>query len=134
MDTAYLKKAVGDQLAKGIAHVCEVLPSDPVEYLALWLLHEIQQEEVKARRQIESDELERLRKEVEKEQLIKQDAAAKVIQSEMKNFLQKREEQKRKQQEEEEQLRIQEEELRRRKFPKVYNYYRIGRRIANTCS
>jgi cobalamin-dependent methionine synthase I len=114
MDSAYLKKAVGDQLSKGIAHVCEVLPSDPVEYLALWLLHEIQLEEVKAKRKAETDELERQRRDAKGVMDVKRQHAATTIQGEVKHFISKKSKEKLKQQQEEEALHQFEEELKLR--------------------
>ncbi len=115
MDSAYLKKTVGDQLAKGIAHVCEALPSDPVEYLALWLLHEIQLEEVKAKRQKEEVEINKLRNQAESINKDKQLEAANLLQNEVRGFLVRNVEKKKKQQEEAERKRV-EEEARLSKF------------------
>lgn len=37
-DTAYLIDTVGDALAKGVSATTIIKPTDPVEYLAHWLL------------------------------------------------------------------------------------------------
>ncbi|KAL0488486.1 hypothetical protein AKO1_015634 [Acrasis kona] len=85
-ETAYLKKAIGDQLAKGVAHVCEVLPADPVEYLALWLLHEIQLEEVNKKRISESNQLAKQRGAYDVEFVKQKEEAAVKIQREFRLF------------------------------------------------
>ena len=38
MEADYLKRVVGGCLAEGVAEVSTVKPSDPIEYLALWIL------------------------------------------------------------------------------------------------
>ena len=38
MDAEYLQRTVGSSLARGLAEVSSVRPSDPIEYLASWLL------------------------------------------------------------------------------------------------
>lgn len=55
MDSAYLKKTVGDLLSRGIAEVVAQQPPDPVEYLARFLLH-YQQQRIKDEQVCVSDE------------------------------------------------------------------------------
>lgn len=38
MEADYLKRTIGASLAEGMAEVASKRPSDPIEYLALWLL------------------------------------------------------------------------------------------------
>ena len=38
MESEYVRKTVGDALAKGLAEVALQRPNDSVEFLALWLL------------------------------------------------------------------------------------------------
>lgn len=45
MESAYLKATVGPVLAKGIAETIVAQPANPQEYLALYLLHHLQEEE-----------------------------------------------------------------------------------------
>lgn len=42
MEADYLKRTVGGYLAEGLAEVSAKRPSDPIEYLALWLLKQKQ--------------------------------------------------------------------------------------------
>lgn len=107
----YLKDSVGEILAHAIAHTVEQQPSDPVEFLALYLLHQIQiREVVSKRRQSDRERLDKERVEHEE----KRQRAAAVIQSEFRRYL----EAKRRKHEEEEilkkQLEMEMEEHRRR--------------------
>lgn len=107
----YLKDSVGEILAHAIAHTVEQQPSDPVEFLALYLLHQIQiREVVSKRRQSDRERLDNERVEHEE----KRQRAAAVIQSEFRRYL----EAKRRKHEEEEilkkQLEMEMEEHRRR--------------------
>jgi hypothetical protein len=38
-DTQYLKRNVGDALAKGMAQIVLLQPADPVQALGAWLVH-----------------------------------------------------------------------------------------------
>ena len=42
MEADYLKRTVGSYLGEGLAEVASKRPSDPIEYLALWLLKQKQ--------------------------------------------------------------------------------------------
>jgi hypothetical protein len=46
-ESAYLKEDLGPVLAKGLAAVAMARPSNPADYLAMWLLHHLQQRERK---------------------------------------------------------------------------------------
>ena len=37
MDTAYLKKTLGDSLTQCLSEVAEKRPRDPIEYIAQWM-------------------------------------------------------------------------------------------------
>lgn len=46
MESDYVKRTVGPALALGLAEVATIRPTDPVEYLAIWLLkHKVNLEE-----------------------------------------------------------------------------------------
>ena len=46
MESDYVKRTVGSALALGLAEVATIRPTDPVEYLAIWLLkHKVNLEE-----------------------------------------------------------------------------------------
>jgi len=55
-DTAYLKQAVGDVLAKGVAETCNARPEDPIEFLAQFLLKSVADEA--ADKQLQADKAE----------------------------------------------------------------------------
>jgi hypothetical protein len=112
METEYLKHSVGDMLAKGIAQVIEQQPQDPIEYLGLWLLHQIQLREVQMKRSDKNQQYEQ-----EKKQFLNQDSkqkeqAAITINTNIRAYLQRKEESSKKQLEEEAALQRAEEELR----------------------
>lgn len=69
-DSDYLKRTVGNLLAKGLAQTMEQQPNDPVEYLALYLLHQEQLEQVQERR---TKQLEAHKKELETKEATYQD-------------------------------------------------------------
>ena len=56
MDAEYLRENVGSSLAQGLAEVAAIRPSDPIEYLALWLLKHkenlLQRERVRFKQQM----------------------------------------------------------------------------------
>eukprot|EP00817_Percolomonadidae_sp_ATCC50343_P002904 CAMPEP_0117428560 /NCGR_PEP_ID=MMETSP0758-20121206/8240_1 /TAXON_ID=63605 /ORGANISM="Percolomonas cosmopolitus, Strain AE-1 (ATCC 50343)" /LENGTH=244 /DNA_ID=CAMNT_0005214983 /DNA_START=44 /DNA_END=774 /DNA_ORIENTATION=- len=89
--TEYLKGAVGDLLAKGVAQTVETKPSDPVEYLALWLLHEQQRLNViEPKRAEDRKTLEEDREVFKKQQEEEAAEAARIIQAQMKIALAQR--------------------------------------------
>lgn len=47
MEAEYLKRTVGSSLGAGLAEVAAKRPSDPIEYLAHWLLKHRRNEEEK---------------------------------------------------------------------------------------
>ena len=97
----YLKDSVGELLAHAVAHTVEQQPSDPVEFLALYLLHESQiRNVVSKRRQEDSEKLYREREEDDK----KREQAAIVIQQEIRQYLERK------------RLRLEEEERLRREL------------------
>eukprot|EP01012_Entosiphon_sulcatum_P023427 TRINITY_DN2844_c0_g1_i1.p1 TRINITY_DN2844_c0_g1~~TRINITY_DN2844_c0_g1_i1.p1 ORF type:complete len:344 (+),score=136.02 TRINITY_DN2844_c0_g1_i1:135-1166(+) len=85
IETAFLKDQVGAILAQGIAETVAVRPADPVEFLAKWLLHQLEQDEVQQRRREEGDAAEREKEEWGKAVAFKQARAAQVIQREWKH-------------------------------------------------
>lgn len=86
MDSAYLKNHVGAILAKGIAETVVAQPSNPQEYLALYLLHHLQETE----RRLDVNALKRKAGEMHKEWTVqragREKAAAETIQRGMARF------------------------------------------------
>mmetsp|Transcript_115115 Transcript_115115/g.200352 ORF Transcript_115115/g.200352 Transcript_115115/m.200352 type:complete len:348 (-) Transcript_115115:345-1388(-) len=87
IDSAFLKDEVGPLLAKGMAETAIACPSDPVEYLALWLLHQLQLKELAAKEMAQLEEGEKEKEEWAKVRQKKQGSAASVIQREWKHFV-----------------------------------------------
>ena len=81
-ETAYLKDQLGGVLAKGLAAVAIARPQDPVEYLALWLLHYIQSKERRAKSTDVTRQLENEREEWAKGRAMREKAATAIIQRE----------------------------------------------------
>lgn len=83
-ESAYLKDELGPVLAKGLAAVSIAKPSDPVEYLGLWLLHHLQQKERKAQEVEAARQLESERESWAKGRAAREKAATAIIQREWK--------------------------------------------------
>ncbi|KAG5485805.1 hypothetical protein LSCM1_07218 [Leishmania martiniquensis] len=80
MDSTYLKNHVGMLLAKGIAETVTAQPSNPQEYLALFLLHQLQEEERKAGAARRKQKVNELRQEWCQKRALREKAAVDVIQ------------------------------------------------------
>lgn len=80
MESAYLKHAVGPVLAKAIAETVTAQPSNPQEYLALYLLHHLQEEQRKADEAASKRKIESQREEWEHQRALREKAAVEVIQ------------------------------------------------------
>jgi hypothetical protein len=83
-ESAYLKDELGPILARGLAAVSIARPADPVEYLGLWLLHQLQQKERKAQEVEIARKLETEREQWAKARALREKAATAVIQREWK--------------------------------------------------
>ena len=83
-ESAYLKDELGPILAKGLAAVSVARPSDPVEYLGLWLLHHLQQKERKAQEAEAARQLEAEREAWAKGRAAREKVATAIIQREWK--------------------------------------------------
>ncbi|CAM37166.1 conserved hypothetical protein [Leishmania braziliensis MHOM/BR/75/M2904] len=80
MDSAYLKNHVGMLLAKGIAETVTAQPSNPQEYLALYLLHQLQEEERKTTAAAHKRKVNELREEWCQKRALREKSAVDVIQ------------------------------------------------------
>ncbi|CBZ24125.1 conserved hypothetical protein [Leishmania mexicana MHOM/GT/2001/U1103] len=80
MDSAYLKNHVGMLLAKGVAETVTAQPSNPQEYLALFLLHQLQEEERKADAATRRRKVDDLRQEWCQQRALREKAAVDMIQ------------------------------------------------------
>lgn len=81
-ESPYLKDEVGPILAKGLAATAIARPNDPVEYLALWLLHQQQRQAAKAAEVERARVLEAEREEWAKGRAVREKVATGVIQRE----------------------------------------------------
>jgi len=86
-ETAYLKEELGPVLAKGLAAVAIARPSNPTEYLALWLLHYLQQRQRKVDEVEKSKALEAEREEWAKGRAMREKMASVVLQREWRAHL-----------------------------------------------
>ncbi|KAG5485139.1 hypothetical protein CUR178_08110 [Leishmania enriettii] len=86
MDSAFLKNHVGLLLAKGIAETVTAQPSNPQEYLALFLLHQLQEEDRKADAARRKQKVNELREEWLQKRALREKAAVDVIQSSFRRF------------------------------------------------
>ncbi|KPI84116.1 hypothetical protein ABL78_6832 [Leptomonas seymouri] len=80
MDSAYLKNHVGAMLAKGIAETVTAQPSNPQEYLALYLLHQLQEEERRVEATTRRKKANEMRENWSQQHALKEKAAVDVIQ------------------------------------------------------
>jgi hypothetical protein len=80
MDSAYLKNHVGAVLAKGIAETVTAQPANPQEYLALFLLHQLQEEERRVDAATRRKRANELREEWSQQNALREKAAVDVIQ------------------------------------------------------
>lgn len=87
VESAYLKEAVGAVLAKGMAAVTMAQPQDPVEYLALFLLHSVQKAELSKRNAAASRILEQQREEWAVARARREQEASQIIQRQWKAHL-----------------------------------------------
>lgn len=81
-ESAYLKDELGAVLAKGLAAVAIARPQDPVEYLGLWLLHQLQKKEQQSAELERQRQLEAEREEWAKARAVREKVATAVIQRE----------------------------------------------------
>lgn len=79
MDTKYLISTVGDILARGIAEVIEKQPEDPIEYLALWMLHQEKLAQKQQERIGEYKKLEEERQFARRQQEIRKQSAGRFL-------------------------------------------------------
>ncbi|KAM5243463.1 DPY30 domain-containing protein 2 isoform 2-T4 [Hipposideros larvatus] len=77
MEPDYLKRCFGNCLARGLAEVAKVQPSDPIEYLAHWLYH--YRETTKAK---EEDRQEKIRLKEEYDNSLKETQRTEMLKQE----------------------------------------------------
>lgn len=81
-ESSYLKEDLGPVLAKGLAAVAIARPSNPADYLALWLLHHLQQRERKVSEVAQLKQLEQERELWAKGRAQREKIATTIIQRE----------------------------------------------------
>ncbi|KEG06842.1 hypothetical protein DQ04_11971010, partial [Trypanosoma grayi] len=79
-ESAYLKHSVGPVLAKAVAETVLAQPSNPQEYLALYLLHVLQEEERAAATAARKQKVEEQRQTWARERALREKRAADTIQ------------------------------------------------------
>jgi len=87
IESAYLKEAVGPVLSKGLAAVAMAQPQDPVEYLALFMLHHMQKAELVKQQAQAARVLEAQREEWAVTRSRREHEASEVIQRQWKSHL-----------------------------------------------
>jgi hypothetical protein len=115
MDADYLKRTVGDILVEGIAAVVEAQPSDPVDYLGKWLLHQLELQEVKKQRELQAAKLKEEADKILSNEQKHIEAAAQSITKEYKKFAKRKKEKEEKLRKEMEEKKRKEEEERKKK-------------------
>ncbi|CAD2217085.1 hypothetical protein AGDE_08081 [Angomonas deanei] len=86
MESNYLKSTVGPILAKAVAETVVAQPGNPQEYLALYLLHYVQQERRKEEEQRKKAKADTMLRDFSEVQGQKEKAAADLIQRKFRSF------------------------------------------------
>jgi L-lactate utilization protein LutC len=103
----YLQENIGEMLSRGVVKCIELQPSDPVEYLGLWLLHQIELQRAQKTQEKKRVQIEEEKKFYELVRDRTREQASKKIQEAFREYLKKKEkaEIRRRKKEEEEQVR-----------------------------